>query len=480
MTTGGTRRLLTVNRAAYLGGLRPGGTVADAQALIPDLQLARADPEADLALLEYLADSCLCYTPWSAVDDWTEGKQGGGLWLDITGCAHLQDGEDSLLRDLVSRCGRHGLVARAAVADTPGAAWAWTRFGDSGSPCLPVGADRRILAALPLAALRLLPSTVEGLNRLGLKSIGDLEALPRAGLAARFGPAVAVRLDQMRGRQDEPISPQRPPERHQTHLRFAEPIARSEDIAAAVHQMLASLCQELGRQRLGVRRLQLVAFRLDATRQRLGIGTSQPNRDPRHLFRLLVESLAALDAGFGIDMLRLSATNVAPLQTEQAAFAAVSQGGEGEQNGQSLGHLCDSLGNRLGFDRIYRFALRQSHLPERLVRRLPPFPASSAPGGESAPEGRRPLRLFIRPEAVEAVAPLPDAPPLLFRWRRRIHRVAHAEGPERLSAEWWREGGLDRDYYCVEDVAGCRFWLYREGAYGGETIPRWFLHGIFP
>ncbi len=149
-----------------------------------------------------------------------------------------------------------------------------------------------------------------------------------------------------------------------------------------------------------------------------------------------------------------------------------------------VGRLIDNLGNRLGFSRMHRFALRPSHRPERAVRRAPPLPPSGAAARpreeESWPDLRRPLRLLTRPEAVEAVAPLPDAPPLLFRWRRRIHRITRAEGPERLAGEWWRETEPDRDYYCVEDEAGCRFWLYREGAYGGEAVPRWFLHGVFP
>ncbi len=200
--------MLAVNHAARTAGLRPGRTVADAQATVPALQLAASDPEGDRVLLEHLADSCLCYTPWSAVDDWVDGGQpGGGLWLDISGCAHLTGGEDALLRDLLVRLARYGFKARAAVADAPGAAWAWARFGDAGRPVLPGGADRRCLAVLPLPALRLLPATVDGLLRLGVKTIGDLEALPRAGLASRFGQTAGLRLDQALGRQSEPISP---------------------------------------------------------------------------------------------------------------------------------------------------------------------------------------------------------------------------------------------------------------------------------
>jgi protein ImuB len=473
-TTGGVRRLLAVNPAARSAGLRSGMVVADAQAILPDLRLVAADPLAERALLDHLADWCLCYTPWSAADDWRESPgDGGGLWLDISGCAHLWGGEEALLGDLLSRLRRQGFSARAAVADTPGAAWAWARFGDAEKPCLPSGGQRQILAGLPVPALRLLPATVAGLARLGLKVIGDLDALPRAGLTARFGPAITHRLDQAFGRQSEPIVPRQPPVAHRLHRAFAEPIGRTSDVAAAIRQMLARLCADLEAQRLGLRRLEVTAFRLDASAQHLLVGTSRPCRDPRHLFRLLSEPLERFDAGFGIEMLRLSAFEVAMLAAKQSTL----DGAPAAEEGEALVQMLDRLGNRLGFDRVHRFAMHPSHLPERAVRRLAPNAVATE---DAWPADRRPLRLLARPETVEAVAPLPDAPPLLFRWRRQIHRIAHAEGPERLSAEWWREQQPDRDYYRVEDEAGRRFWLYREGAYGGAVAPRWYLHGIFP
>lgn len=469
------RRLVAVNPAARAVGLRPELLVADAQAMVPELRLVAADPLAERALLDHLADWCLCYTPWGAVDDWSASAgDGGGLWLDVSGCAHLWGGETALLGDLLARLRRQGFSARAALADTPGAAWAWARFGDADKPCLPSGGQRQLLAGLPIPALRLLPATVAGLARLGLKSIGDLDVLPRAGLTARFGQAALHRLDQAFGREDEPIVPRQPPVAHRIHRAFAEPIGRTSDVTAAVGQMLEGLCADLAARRLGLRRLELAAFRLDASVQHLRIGTGRPSRDPRHLLRLLSEPLDRLDAGFGIEMLRLSALDVDMLAARQSVLADAAA----TEDGEIVAQMLDRLGNRLGFDRVYRFAARHSHLPERAVRRVA---AGSAATDDSWPEAPRPLRLLAHPETVEAVAPLPDAPPLLFRWRQCIHRIAHAEGPERLSAEWWRDSQPDRDYYRVEDEAGRRFWLYREGAYtAGEAPPRWYLHGIFP
>lgn len=465
---GNVRRITAVNPAARRAGVAPGMNVADAMAVCPALGLAPADEAADRALLDRLADWCSHYTPWAAADGWTQGY---GLWLDVTGCAHLFGGEEGLLNHLAGRLRKLGFTVRATMADTPGAAWAWARYGAKERPCLPPGGHRDALAALPAAALRLTPDVAATLSGLGLRCIGDLFRLPRAGLTARFGREVAHRLDQLLGHVSEPISPRRPPPSHGVHAAFAEPIARPEDVAEAVRRLLERLCHQLEENSMGLRRLEVTAFRVDATKRSIAIGTSRPSHDPRHLFRLLGEDLPALEAGFGIEMLRLAALEVAPQNAEQRTMDGGAGSGEDD-----FARLLDSLGNRLGFDRVMRLVPQQSHVPERAVRRLPP--AAALPP-EAWPARRRPVRLFSRPEPVEAVAPVPDSPPVLFRWRNRSHRVVRADTAERIADEWWRRVAPERDYYVVEDEAGRRFWLYREGLYGAEPAPRWYLHGIF-
>lgn len=145
----------------------------------------------------------------------------------------------------------------------------------------------------------------------------------------------------------------------------------------------------------------------------------------------------------------------------------------------ALAPLVDGLGNRLGFDSLRRFVPRASHVPERAAGAAPPLAPSPAAAGWP-PLPPRPLRLFRPPYPIEAMALLPDHPPAFFRWRARLHRVAHAEGPERLAPEWWRpedEAAWARDYFRVEDEDGRRFWLYRDGA--PPTAGRWYLHGLF-
>lgn len=466
VTPGNVRRIAAADRAARKAGVVVGATVTDALAVVPNVVLRPADPQGDRALLDHLADWCGHYTPFTASDGWTEGVEGGGLWLDITGCDHLFGGEQALLDHLLGRLKGLGFTARAGLADTPGAAWAWARFG--AGHVVPPGAQRDALAGLPVAALRLMPQAAASLVSLGLRRIGDLYGVARAALAARYGRQVAHRLDQALGLEPEPISPRQPPPPHRVHGAFAEPIGRREDVAEATRRLLVRLCRQLEADGLGLRRLEVAAFRVDSTGRRVTIGTGRPVRDPKHLFRLLGEKLDALEPGFGIEMLRLSASEVAPLAPEQNELAAAEKDGRVEP-------LLDALANRLGADRVVRLAPRASHIPERAQQALP----ANAALPETWPAARRPVRLFSPPEPVEAVAPVPDSPPLLFRWRARTHRIVRADGAERIAAEWWRREAPERDYYLVEDQDGRRFWLYREGLFGADPPPRWFLHGMF-
>lgn len=458
---GPARRLAEVNRAAEAQGLGPGMPLTSALARLPGLRTVPHDPEGDRRMILALAERCLAFTPLCSVDGTS------GLWLDVAGCDHLFGGETKLLTQLSDRLRRLGFTARAALASTPGAAWAWARFGDRRRPILD---DAGELAPLPLAALRLDAASVAGLSALGVRRIGDLMELPRAQLTLRFGAEPARRLDQALGREPEPLSPLRPVVPHRVHAAFAEPIARAEDIALALERLLLALCRRLEAEGLGARHLDFTLLRVDGTTAHAEIGTHAPSRDPAHLARLFRDRLAEIAPGFGIDAARLEAPRVQPLT---AAQTDLERRGTGEAE---LSRLLDSLGNRLGPQRLMRLRARSSHVPERQVARA--APAESPPAPDWSAE-RHPIRLLSHPEPIEAMAPIPDAPPLRFRRQGRLHRVVRADGPERIAPEWWHEGGEERDYYRVEDEAGLRFWLYRRGHYGAAEPPRWYLHGVF-
>jgi protein ImuB len=466
------KRVITAANAAAAGeGIVPGMGLADARALRPDLDVGEADFTGNAVALARLARWCDRFSPWTAP------YGADGIFLDVTGCAHLFGGEAALVAQLVERLARQGIACRAALADTLGAAWAIARFGGGIVAVVPQGETQKALAGLPVAALRLEAEVAALLLRLGLRSIGELYALPRAALASRCGESVALRLDQALGLAPEPLSPLLPEKRYWSRRSFVEPVATQEAIAAATQELLASLCQRLTEEGVGARKLTLALYRVDGRIEEAMIGTALPSRDARHLWRLFEERLPMLDPGLGVEDMVLTAQVAEKLAPTQFGFSG-SIGKDGVGKGATdLAVLVDRLTNRLGTNAVARPAAHESYLPERAIRFLPAL--HHAGNATWHPGKLRPVRLLPRPEPVEAVAPVPDDPPLFFRWRHMTHRVRRADGPERIANEWWRETSEPRDYYRVEDEDGRRFWLYRAGLYRAEHRPLWFMHGFF-
>jgi protein ImuB len=469
----GRRRVVAaVNLAAQSAGLSPGVPVAQAQAVVPGLIVVEATPEADARALTDLAAWCLRWAPLTAPE------LPDGVWIDASGCAHLFGGEAEMLADIVGRLKRSGLAARAGIADTAGAAWAVGRYGTKAVTVVPAGEMEFALRPLPIAALRLDGETVAALSWLGFTRIGQLLDAPRAPFALRFGRQVIRRLDQALGRIGEPIEPVMPADPVRARLAFPEPLLTPEALSAGIAELAGLVCADLERRGEGARRLDLTFERVDQTVQAICVGTARPSWRATHLARLLDEQLERIDPGLGIEAMQL----VAPL-TELLAFAQPSDDLVGAQNaGPDLSVLVDRLVNRLGARRVYRVAPVESDVPERSVRRIGPLSRPTRAGWP--PSLPRPARLLRPPQPVEAMAMLPDRPPAQFIWRRKRHRIRHADGPERIGGEWWahdRERNALRDYWQVEDEDGRRFWLFRSGdAVDPESGDlRWFLHGFF-
>ena len=465
---GNRLEIQAVNPAARALGLMPGMAVADARAWVPHVIVLPLEPEADAAGLKQLADWATRFSPLVAIDGID------GLMLDIAGCAHLWGSETRMLADLDRHMRAFGFHYRAAIADTIGAAWGAARFGAAAHQVVPPVQQRIALADLPPHALRLPEDLCAQLQRLGLKRIADLCALPRTALARRFGAALMDRLDQALGRQEEVLSPLLPPPQCYVRMDFAEPIVQRADIDRALGLLLKRLADALRPHDSGPRKLDFSCYRLDGDTQRLTIGTARASLDAAHLFRLFEERLDQLRPDDGFEAMRLSGRDMERLTTHQHDFEA------GGAVRHDLAPLIDRLSNRLGEDAVHRFETRESHIPERAVRRLPPL--ADSPRLHWPKASQRPIRLLSHPEPIEAVAPIPDDPPVQFRWRHVLHKVRAAEGPERIAPEWWRPGDQDaeiRDYYRVEDAEGRRFWLYRAGLYQTTPAPRWFMHGMF-
>jgi protein ImuB len=470
-TERGVRRLYAVDETAAALGLFAGQKATDAMALVPELAAADADPAGDLIALEALVLWCVRFSPAVAADP------PDGLLLDITGAAHLWGGERAMLDDLLDRLARQGIPARGAIAGSAGAAWALARGGEDRAVAQP-GAEAELLGPLAVTTLRLEPETAVQLVRLGIARIGQLAALPRDQLARRFGQRALTRLDQALGRAEEALVFQRPATPWFARLAFAEPISAPEDLARVSRDIADRLCARLIAEGRAARRFELAFHRLDGRAERRVVGLSLPGRGPEAIARLFAPMLETVDPGFGIEVVTLAAEEVEPLAERQITLQSLGE--VAREDG--VAPLIDRLANRLGEARVWRAEAYPSHIPERAVVREG---ALSPPAGEGWPQHRpRPVRLFARPEPIEATAPIPDDPPVLFRWRGQVRRVRRAEGPERLAEEWWRrppgETGVAhvRDYYRVEDETGARYWLFRAGLYGADDPPKWWLHGL--
>lgn len=481
-------RLVALDSRAAALGLKPMTALADARAMHPNLVVHDADPTGDADTLEAIVDWCRLFTPLVASD----GPD--GLLLDITGAAHLFGGETRLLDAVTLRLASQGFLARAAIAGTAGAAWALARYGCPQDRIVADGADpaawAKRFASMPLAALRLDEATTGRLGQAGLRRIGDLLMRPRAPIAARFGREIHLRLDILLGQASLPMSPRFEAPAFVAERRFAEGIARREDVEATILSLAYDLCGLLTRHGEGARRLDVSLFRVDGVVKHIEAGTSRPLREPLAMARLFRERIEAagedgLDTGFGFEVVRLAATAAERLDEAQPGW---DQAGVPDAD---LADLVDRLGARFGLGRVTRLRLADSHQPEQAAVAVP---AGTAPGrrpcarkvalanGDPAADAlpERPIRILERPEPIDAVAVVPDGPPLRFRWRRVTHHVAAIEGPERIGPDWWKPGhGHTRDYFRAEDTDGSRFWLYREGLYQDAPQPRWYLHGFF-
>ncbi|WP_332639470.1 Y-family DNA polymerase [Brevundimonas sp.] len=479
-----------LNPAARSAGLRRGQTQADALAMIPYLICKPADIEADARALTALAVWAERWSPSVSLDPAGEGLE--GLFLDVTGATHLFGGEAALLAQIRGRLAGAGARARAAMAPTPGAAWALARWGEAeGGDCIADEDNARdLLSALPVEALRIDDRTLTQARRFGLKRIGDLYPMPRAGLARRFrdgdGVGLVQRLDQALGFAGEALTPVRPPPKYRAWQAWMEPVGDMEGVEARLADLTADLSAPLVRDGQGAKALTLTGFRSDGRTTSLSVRMGRPGREAGVWLRLFREAgLGRLELGFGLDAMMLTADEVEGMAARQGALESEAEAKQAE----SLAALIDRLTARLGEDRVLTPEPVDSWLPERAERWRPALGRSPAAAEGDA---RRPILLLDPPEPVEALAELPDGAPVRFTWRRLSRRVTRSDGPERLSPEWWRPRPDDRqvrtrDYYRVEDEAGGRYWLFREGLYGREysgaaeeRAPSWWMHGVLP
>jgi protein ImuB len=479
-------QVVAMNDAAAALGLEIGAPLANARAICPDIEVFDADEAADMQVLADIADWCDRFTPLVALDP------PYGLFLDISGCAHLFGGEAAMLSHVCDSLSRQGFATDAAIAGTPACARALTRA--TRSRIVPEAEEATAVRSLPVFALGVEDAITRGLRRAGLKTIGDVASREPREIAARFGKAFTDLLREVLGQCDAPISPRRVPPDFMVEKHFPEPVATEDAVAATLSGLAQKLVGMMERQGKGARRLEASFFRTDGAVRTIAVEAGQAVTRVGVMERLFRERFGALadpiDPGFGFDLIRLSASRVETVVQEQRDLDARAQ------DNDDVAALVDRLAARLGGSRIKVYLPQDTHIPERAALALSAQHYLAAASRADWPQHfageppLRPLRMFVHPESIDVIADFPHGPPAHFRWRRVQHRIIQVEGPERIAPEWWNlAAGLDpvehkearaRDYFRIEDSEGCRFWLYREGIHRRETIEfRWFMQGVF-
>ncbi|MGJ7032672.1 Y-family DNA polymerase [Niabella hirudinis] len=455
----------TASTTAVQKGIVRGMVVADAKALLPGLKLFHYKPGVEDKLLTRLAIWCLRFTPVVASD------LPDGILLDISGCPHLWGGEQPYLDTIIRKLNTSGYEVRAGIADTVGAAWAVARFGES-CCIVPSGQQKAALEPLPAAALRLEPPVLERLQKLGFARIGSFISMPSTVLRRRFGQALLTRIGQALGHIPEAPVPLQPAVVFREQLLCTEPVHTRVAIDIALETLLQRLCDTLQKAGQGLRSAVFKIDTVDGGSQDIFIGTNRPVRNTAHLWKLFEPKIAAIAPGMGIEVFTLEAPAVEALAGRQEAIWSTLGGAD---TSTELAALLDRIAGRMGDAAIKRWLPAAHYWPERSVVAGGLFEKTEASWRSDRP---RPVYLLSKPEPVIVAAPVPDYPPMLFRYRGKVHNITKADGPERIEQEWWLEQHLVRDYYVVEDEDGARYWLFRAGHYGVEK-PQWFLHGFF-
>jgi protein ImuB len=530
-TVADRQEIAAVSSEAAGCGICIGMTLTQARALRSDVRHADHDPAGDRKALEALGRWMVRFTPIVSIADPSEPgeptvagaprpcrprttkapvllKPGHGLFLDVTGCQRLFHGLENLVRQVMGALQRLGINADVAVAPTPGAAWALAGTDKSGRIITDPSLLPEALAPLPPAALRIEPQTDAMLHHLGLTTVGQLLAIPRELLPARFGDHLLLRIDQALGRAAELFVPLAHVSPISARMDFDGVIDSLETIWLALKKLLEQVVEELLGRGSAAREMKLELFRPQAPVVCRTIRLSQPSRSMVNLFNLLrcglednpgqnekerreqggsfSPSSRVLGEGFGgLIGIRLSVPVFEPLTQEQILLL------EQEEHEQQveLGRLIERLRIRLGERAVVRAQLVECHLPERAWR--VGEGSSEGSGFRVQSSGRRilnpepgtlhplfrPLHLLPQPVEVGVIVSPCDARegrPVSLTRGRRLHRIVHAVGPERIAGLWWEGHDKTRDYFDVQDQVGRRFWIFRVLQTGS-----WYLHGFF-
>ena len=484
VTSGGHHpRVVAANAAACAAGIRREQLISAAFALAPDLAVRDRDFDAEDEALRGVATRVLAFTPHVSL------APPNAILAEIEGSVRLFGGLPRLVAQIERQAHACGCEATLALAPTPTAALLLARAGNA-MPVLALNALPAALAPLSLALLDIDDETLATLKAASVTTLGDAQALPRAGLARRFGQRVVDMLDRALGRAADPREPYRPPPRFERRLPLPAPVDNVEALAFAVHRLVNDLGCWLLARGLGAVRLSLALVHERYLRER-GIAPTTatfalgaPARAPAHLDSVLRERLARVVLPAPVEAIVLRSDETAPLASrnlgllpEDAADAVVVP-------------LVDRLRSRLGDDAVATLAALPDYRPELAAGDAP---AASVAGAADAREGNRlaareaaPRKTRHRQANDASREPIVDAPRPIWLFDETLPLAAELEvkpwvlrdGPERIESGWWDGRDLRRDYFVAETPHGATAWIYRDHRYGTDD-GEWFLHGLF-
>jgi protein ImuB len=469
-------RVVAANAAACDAGIRRDQPVAAALALAPDVALRDRDPSAEQAALEEIATAALAYTPNVSI------ALPNAVIAEIQGSARLFGGLPRLLERLHDDVAARGYDARLALAPTPTAALLLAR-ADCATPVFDATQLAASLAPLALALFDLDADTLATLKAAGITTFGAAHALPRAGLARRFGRTLVETIDRALGRAPDPRLPYAPPPRFERTLPLPAPVDDVEALGFGVQRLVHELGGWLLARGLGVVRLSLAlqheahvrARGTPPTRATFALGA--PARGPAHLGSVLRERLAKIALAAPVEAIVLTSEETAPLAGRNLGLLPE------DEAGTVVVPLVDRLRARLGDDAVVTLQAQAEHRPEYAMRETS-CAASTAPAGVPASPTARRNRATngarVR-HAVTVAAPRPawlldEAHPLGAALATRPWILR--DGPERIESGWWDGRDFRRDYFVAETPQGEVVWIYRDHRYGTDD-GEWFLHGYF-
>ena len=442
-------RIVACDGKAAARGVRPGLSTAAASALAREVAIHPRNPAEETECLLGLAGWAAQFTPSVTLE------LPDSLVLEVSGSLKLFQGLEHIAGSLRAGCARMGLTALVAAAPTARAA-SWLAHAGSERFVADPAALEGVLAGLPVRVMTGDAATREALAAIGATHIGDVAALPRAGLARRFGRKLLDDLDRALGRVPDPRTFFTPPAEFRARLELPAEVTQAEALLFAARRLFVQLEGFLAARAGGVQRLALRLFHREARFTEVPIGLVAPARDAAHFTLLARERLEGLALPAAVRAIALDAGDVVPLAGEALALFddGVSSPGDWKK-------LVERLRARLGGTAVHYLAVAAEHRPERASRESE---AGAGAAGADHP-GLRPFWLLPAPQPLEEI----DAAP------HRGGPLKLLAGPERIESGWWDGGDVARDYFVAETADRALVWVYRERRAPGG----WFLHGLF-